>query len=110
MNILLSVLLVIVYVRFMYYLFGVLTKFMKRKSSDFIVQILPGWILLMISSSIVIMLTPDYLTYQKIFRLMMFISIGVCIISIFLLIVVKKISLNKYNTIILKLKANRGIK
>ncbi|KOP78308.1 hypothetical protein AMS59_10535 [Lysinibacillus sp. FJAT-14745] len=97
MNILLSVLIAIVYVRFMYFIFGLLMNFMKRKSSEFIVQVLPGWILIMVSSSGVLLLTPDYLTYQKNFKLIMFTSIGVCIISLFLLIVVKKISLNKYN-------------
>jgi len=83
---------------------------MKRKSSDFIVQILPGWMLIMISSSGVLLLTPDYLTYRKILKLIMFTSVGVCFISLLLLIVVKNLSLSKYNALILKLKENRGIK
>jgi len=94
----------------MYYIFGRLTKFMKQKSSDFIVQILPGWMLVMVSSGGVLLLTPDYLTYQKIFKLIMFTSVGVCFVSLFLLIVVKKLSLSKYNALILKLKENREIK
>ncbi|MEB2299714.1 hypothetical protein LAV72_08765 [Lysinibacillus xylanilyticus] len=110
MNILLSVLMVIVYVRVMYFIFGVIMKIMKQKSADFMVQILPGWILIMVSSSGVLLLTPDYLTYQNIFKLIMFTSVGVCLISLFLLIVVKKLSLSKYNALILKLKENRGIK
>ncbi|WP_323647079.1 hypothetical protein [Lysinibacillus xylanilyticus] len=85
-------------------------KIMKQKSADFMVQILPGWILIMVSSSGVLLLTPDYLTYQNIFKLIMFTSVGVCLISLFLLIVVKKLSLSKYNALILKLKENRGIK
>jgi len=110
LNILLSVLMVIVYVRVMYFIFGVIMKIMKQKSADFMVQILPGWILIMVSSSGVLLLTPDYLTYQNIFKLIMFTSVGVCFISLFLLIVVKKLSLSKYNALILKLKENRGIK
>ncbi|MGE7674619.1 hypothetical protein ACQKMV_13715 [Lysinibacillus sp. NPDC094403] len=110
MDILLSVLIVIAYVGLMYYIFGLLTKLMKQKSSDFMVQILPGWILIMVSSSGVLLLAPHYLTYQIIFKLIMFTSVGICLISLFLLIVVKRLSLSKYNALILKLKENREIK
>ena len=84
-------------------------KFMKRKSSDFIVQIFPGWILILLSSCCIVLFSPPYFTYQFVFKFIMFTSIGVCSVSFFLLFVIKNISLDKYNTIILKLKNNRNI-
>lgn len=110
MDILFSAIIVIIYVGLMYFIFGQIMNFMKQKTTDFMAQILPGWILIMLSSIVILYISPDYLTSQRIFQFIMYISIGVCFVSLFLLIVIKNISLEKYNSIISKLKANRDIK
>ncbi|MFY0521600.1 hypothetical protein ACOMCU_27880 [Lysinibacillus sp. UGB7] len=110
MDILFSAIIVIIYVGLMYFIFGQIMNFMKQKTTDFMAQILPGWILIMLSSIVILFIFPDYLTSQRIFQFIMYISIGVCFVSLFLLIVIKNISLEKYNSIISKLKANRDIK
>ncbi|MGE6515633.1 hypothetical protein [Lysinibacillus sphaericus] len=110
MDILFSAIIVIIYVGLMYFIFGQIMNFMKQKTTDFMAQILPGWILIMLSSIVILFISPDYLTSQRIFQFIMYISIGVCFVSLFLLIVIKNISLEKYNSIISKLKANRDIK
>ena len=67
-------------------------------------QILPGWLLIMLSSGCIYWYAPPYLTYYYIMQTIMYTAMIICLIALFLLLVVKPISINKYNRIVLKIK------
>lgn len=103
-NILLSALIGFVYLKIMSLVFKKSVMYMKQKSRDFLVQILPGWLLIMLSSSWIYWYAPPYLTYYYIMQTIMYTAMVVCIIALFLLLVVKPISINKYNRIVVFIK------
>jgi len=102
LNILLSAFIGFVYIKIMSFSFKKSVKYMKRKSTDFLVQRLPGWLLIMVSSGFILLNAPPYLSYYYIMQTIMHIAMFVCLVSIFLLLVVKNISITKYNKIVLK--------
>lgn len=103
-NILLSALIGFVYLKIMSLVFKKSVMYMKEKSRDFLVQILPGWLLIMLSSGWIYWYAPPYLTYYYIMQTIMYTAMFVCIIALFLLLVVKPISINKYNRIVVFIK------
>ncbi|AHN24289.1 hypothetical protein T479_12905 [Lysinibacillus varians] len=103
-NILLSALIGFVYLKIMSLVFKKSVMYMKEKSRDFLVQILLGWLLIMLSSSWIYWYAPPYLTYYYIMQTIMYTAMVVCIMALFLLLVVKPISINKYNRIVVFIK------
>lgn len=77
---------------------------MKRKSTDFLVQILPGWLMVMLSSGCIFYYALPFYRYYIIMQTIMYTAMVVCIIALFLLLVVKPISINKYNRIVVFIK------
>jgi len=75
---------------------------MERKSTDFLAQRLPDWLFVMVSSGCIFYsILPFYPFY--IMKMIMQIAMFVCIVSLFLLLVVKNISITKYNKIVIKI-------
>lgn len=103
LNILLSALIGFVYIKILSFVFKKSVIYMKRKSTDFLAQRLPGWLFVMVSSSCILLNAPPYLTYYYIMQTIMYIAMFVCIASLFLLLVVKNISITKYNKIVIKI-------
>ena len=103
LNILLSAFIGFVYIKIMSFFFKKSVKYMKRKSTDFLVQRLPGWLLIMVSSGFILLNAPPYLSYYYIMQTIMYIAMFFCIVSIFLLLVLKNISITKYNKIVIKI-------
>lgn|SRR5690554_254503 len=107
LDILFGFLLTMLYLVIVYNTFIWLMERMKKKSSDYVIQIFPGWIMVMIISILFIYLYPfgkPILIY-----FMLYISIGTCFFLFILLTFVKNISLKKYNQIVFKLKDDRNI-
>lgn len=103
LEILLGAFILFVYIQIMSFVFKVLVKYMKRKSTDFLVQILPGWLMVMLSSGCIFYYALPYYRYY-IMQNIMYTAMVVCIIALFLLLVVKPISINKYNRIVVFIK------
>ncbi|POZ56158.1 hypothetical protein LYSIN_00941 [Lysinibacillus sphaericus] len=103
LEILLGAFILFVYIQIMSFVFKVLVKYMKRKSTDFLAQRLPGWLMVMLSSGCIFYYTLPFYPYY-IMQTIMYVAMGVCIVSLFLLLVVKNISISIYNKILIKIK------
>jgi len=75
---------------------------MERKSTDFLAQRLPGWLFVMVTSGCIFYFTLPYYPFY-IMQMIMHIAMFVCSVSLFLLLVVKNISITKYNKIVIKI-------
>lgn len=81
---------------------------MSKLTMDFILQILPGWILIIIINSIIITIYPTFLYGTSLLYVALYTSVTICLICIILLII-KKIKLETYESLIEKIKGNRNI-
>ncbi|OEC01138.1 hypothetical protein GY31_12470 [Lysinibacillus sphaericus] len=61
LEILLGAFILFVYIQIMSFVFKVLVKYMKRKSTDFLAQRLPGWLMVMISSGCIFYYTLPFI-------------------------------------------------
>ncbi|AHN24290.1 hypothetical protein T479_12910 [Lysinibacillus varians] len=103
LEILLGALIVFVYIKLISFIFKKSVMYMNRKSTDFLAQRLPGWLMVMISSGCIFYYTLPFYPYY-IMQTIMYVAMGVCIVSLFLLLVVKNISISIYNKILIKIK------
>lgn len=108
MYIFLSGIILAVYLYASYYFFKVTFNLMSTITGDFILQVLPGWVLIAIVNSIFIKIYPTFLYGTPLLYLMLYTSVVICLISIMLL-VFKKINTEKYVVLVEKIKRNRNI-
>jgi len=108
MSVIFRSLLLYFYLWVCYYFFNVILKYMSSISSDFFIQILPGWLIVLLFSVIALLIYPEFLHGKS---LLYFIFYVACIISIFLfvLLLIKPFNKSIYYKVMKVIKKNRNI-
>ena len=109
MFVIISGIILLVYLYTLCYFFEISFRFTSKITADFILQILPIWLLILIVNSLVIYIYPTYLYGFLLFDLIYYTSLGICLLSIVLL-TIKIFNKEVYDTLIIKIKSNRNIR
>ena len=108
MSVIFSALLLYCYLWVCYYCFHVVLKYMSSITSDFFIQILPGWLIISLFSVIALNIYPEFLHGKSFLSFMFYVA---CIISIFLfvLLLIKPFNKSIYYKLMKVIKKNRNI-
>jgi hypothetical protein len=104
MDVILGALLGFLYLYGMFFLFRKITRIMEKKTNDFVKQILPGWLIVALTCAFINLVSD--LPGTIYFNIMLYVSLSIISILLFLLLIVKNININMYNWIIEKLRKN----
>ena len=108
MSVIVSGLILYFYILACYYCFNAFSKHMSSVSSDFFIQILPSWLLILLFSRIAMDIYPEYLHSEYLLRFIFYLAF---IISIFLIVMllIKPFNKSIYYSVMNTVKKNRNI-
>ncbi len=109
MSIIISSTTLILFVLGCYYLFNVIFIFTKKKTSDFFIQILPGWVLVLLISTLILQMYPKYLHGKQLIIVVFYTSLILCVLLSISIIFIKPFNKSRYYALIKKVKKDRGI-
>lgn len=106
MELILGAGILLIYIYGVYYLFNKLTKVIAGRTDDFVIQIVPSWIIVLISSILIALIIKENLSVYLIFYGVFYFSIIVTSSLFVLYFIIRLLNPSFYEKIINKIRYN----
>lgn len=110
MSIFISSAILILFILGCYYLFNFILLYMKKVTTDFFIQILPGWFFILLISIVALYMYPDNLHGVQLLVIVFYISFVLCIVMAIAIVILRPFYPLAYHAFIQKVKTDRQIR
>lgn len=108
MSVILSAVILYLYMWTCLYIFNGVLKYMSSVSSDYIIKILPSFIIMALFSRIAITIYPQFLYGEQLLQLFFYLS-GIKSLILIIALLIKPLNKSKYDSIMAAIKKDSNI-